>query len=146
MNISSFRAKEINGVVISIQHKRKRPLKRPFHQGLFWSREYSIRFLVDRPHFCENSREPASTVEHCPIPSGEDLARSPQYSEDRVPKKWSATVFQHVQKSARGRDDNRADQKNWLIGDNLVQIGPIGKKQSLVKWPLSQQLSLTPEL
>ena len=30
--------------------------------------------LVDRPHFCENSPEPASTVEHYSIPSGEDLA------------------------------------------------------------------------
>ena len=34
------------------------------------------------------------------------------------------------------QDDNRADQKNWIIGDNLDQIGPIGKKQSLVKCSL----------
>ena len=25
----------------------------PFHQGLFWPREYPINFLVDRPHICE---------------------------------------------------------------------------------------------
>ena len=31
------------------------------------------------------------------------------------------------------QDDNRADQK-CFIGDNLVQIGPIERKQSLVKW------------
>ena len=43
--------------------------------------------LVDRPPYCENSLEHASTVEHYPIPSGEDLARSPQSSEGRVPKK-----------------------------------------------------------
>ena len=43
-------------------------------------------FLVDQPHFCENSREPPTTVEHYPIPSGEDLAQSPQSSEGRVPK------------------------------------------------------------
>ena len=42
--------------------------------------------LVDLPHFCETSREPASTVEHYTITSGEDLARSPQSSEGRVPK------------------------------------------------------------
>ena len=45
-------------------------------------------FLVDRPHFCENSREPASTGAHYPITFGEDLARSPQSSEGRVLKKW----------------------------------------------------------
>ena len=30
--------------------------------------------MVDRPHFCENSRQPASTDEHYHIHSGEDLA------------------------------------------------------------------------
>ena len=29
----------------------------------------------------DSTREPTSTVEHYPIPSGEDLARSPQSSE-----------------------------------------------------------------
>jgi len=36
----------------------------PFHQGLFWSREYRISFLVDRPYFCKISREPACTNVH----------------------------------------------------------------------------------
>ena len=60
-------------------------------------------FLVDQPHFCENSREPPTTVEHYPIPSGEDLAQSPQSSEGRVPKMWSATVFKHVENSSRSK-------------------------------------------
>jgi len=33
----------------------------PFYQGLFWSREDRISFLVDRPYFCKISREPACT-------------------------------------------------------------------------------------
>ena len=76
-------------------------LKRQFHQGLFWSRQYPILFLVDRPHFYENSREPASTIEQYPIPSGGgggDQGRSPQSSEGRVPKKCYASVFKHVKK------------------------------------------------
>ena len=73
--------------------------------------------------FCENSRQPTSTDEHYHIHSGEDLARSPQSSAGRVPKKWSATVSKHVEKqkpSARdrlglGQDDNRADQNKLFI-------------------------------
>ena len=54
---------------------------------------------------------------------------------------WLATVFQQVDSVKRGQlkaiqDDNRADQKQSFIGDNLVQTLPIGEKQSLVKWPL----------
>ncbi|KAG1673055.1 Serine/arginine-rich splicing factor 7 [Nymphon striatum] len=30
------------------------------------------------------------------------------------------------------QDDNRVDQKNWFIWNKLAQIGPIGKKQSLL--------------
>ena len=45
-------------------------VKRPFHQGLFGP-DSTDPLLVDRPHFCKNSREPASIVEHYAIPSGE---------------------------------------------------------------------------
>ncbi|KAG1685304.1 hypothetical protein GQR58_009154 [Nymphon striatum] len=43
--------------------------------------------------FCEHSREPASTVGHYPMPSGQDMARSPQSSEARVPKKMIGYCF-----------------------------------------------------
>ncbi|KAG1657179.1 Multidrug resistance protein 1 [Nymphon striatum] len=45
---------------------------------------YSNATKFDRPPFCEHSREPASIVEQYPIPSGVDLARSPQSSEGRL--------------------------------------------------------------
>ena len=40
------------------------------------------------------------------------------------------------------QDDNRADQKHWFIGNNLVKAGLIGKNQSLVKWPFNIKLPL----
>ena len=43
-------------------------------------------FFGDQSHFCENSRESASTVEHYTIPWEEDLARSPQSLKGQVPK------------------------------------------------------------
>ena len=52
--------------------------------------------------FRENSREPKNTVEHWPTSSREDLARSPQSSEGRVPKRWSATVFKNMWGWGRG--------------------------------------------
>ena len=36
-------------------------VKRPFHQGLFGP-DSTDPLLVDRSHFCKNSREPASTT------------------------------------------------------------------------------------
>ena len=42
------------------------------------------------------------------------------------------------------QDDNRADQKNWIIGDNLVQIGPIGKNNPW--WNAALRRAPTPQL
>ena len=60
----------------------------PFHQDCFGP-DSTDPFLVDRPHFCKKIVRylAASTVEHCPLPSVEDLVRSPQSSEGRLPKK-----------------------------------------------------------
>ena len=41
-----------------------------FTKDCFGPDSSPILFFVDPPHFCENSREPVSTVEHYPIPSG----------------------------------------------------------------------------
>ena len=40
---------------------QKQFLKRPFHQGLFWSRQYPILSLVDWPQL----RKQSGTCEHC---------------------------------------------------------------------------------
>ena len=72
--------------------------KQPFHQGLFWSRQYPILFVGRSAHFCENSREPASTVEHYPISSGKYLVRLPQSSEVRV-----LTLRRHYARPVRAR-------------------------------------------
>ena len=73
----------------------------PFHQRLFWSRQYPILVLVDRPHFCKHNREPASTVEYYPISSGEDLARSPQSSKGRIPKSDRLLFLNMLKNSSR---------------------------------------------
>ena len=70
--------------------------------------------------FCENSQEPASTVEPYPIPLGEDLARSPQSSEGF--STWLKTVADHLFEAIQ--DDNRADQKTKI---RRVQFGTISK-------------------
>jgi len=53
----------------------------PFHQGLFWSREYRISFLVDRPYFCKISREPACTT-HDPWKRAAVAKRKPQKAQE----------------------------------------------------------------
>ncbi|KAG1677315.1 hypothetical protein GQR58_013916 [Nymphon striatum] len=47
-------------------------------------RNHAILFFGRSAHFFENSREPASTVEHYPTPSEEDQMQLPH--EGRVPK------------------------------------------------------------
>ena len=58
-------------------------------------------YMVDRPHIWESNRGLADNHGQSPGKVGEGLAQSPQSYESRVPKKWSATVFKHVQKSSR---------------------------------------------
>ena len=146
-------------------------------------------FLVDRPNFCENSREPASTILYLRGRSGAITFKSSEGQVEKSDRLWFLTCWKTLAdknvvvlvvrgspcyaalwsfitsaalyrgscgvlteckhptsqdpRTTTGRrfligycfstlfraiqGDNRANQINWFIGVNLVQIGPIGK-------------------
>ena len=61
------------------------------------------------------------------------LTRSSDYQDDHGTTDFEQLLFFKMFKNSSRppfeaiQDDNRADQNNWFIGDNLVQIAPIGK-------------------
>ena len=71
----------IGQIVVLIASNRPHFLIGPFYQGLFWSREYRISFLVDRPYFCKISREPACTT-HDPWKRAAEAKRKPQKAQE----------------------------------------------------------------
>ena len=110
-----------------------RSIKRPFHQGLFWSRKYLILCFVDRSHFCKNSREPAITVEHYLILSGEIWCDRLSPSRAGYRKSDQRLFFNMLKNRSRSKTVNL--WSSWSIQDNnRAEIDSSGTIRSNSGW------------